>query len=77
MTVIRIIFSLLAAAATFVFVLLVISVPILIHDTHIAPHDGQGGLSGFILGVPIAAAAAIVAGAYYYYLAERRGWFSK
>jgi uncharacterized BrkB/YihY/UPF0761 family membrane protein len=73
----RILFSFLATAAAFVIAFLAIFVPLLISDIHHAPHDGQNGLGGFVLGVPLAAVVALGAGAYYYYLANRRRWFSK
>ena len=39
---------------------LAVFVPLLIRDIHYAPHDGQGGLGGFVLGVPVAGIAALV-----------------
>jgi hypothetical protein len=76
MAVVRVIFSVLAAGVAFVLVFLAIFVPLLIHDMHIAPHDGQGGIGGFVLGIPIAVIAALGTGVYYYCLSKRRGWFS-
>jgi hypothetical protein len=48
------------AFVTFVVVFLAIFVPLLIRDIHYAPHDGQGGMGGFFLGLPIAALAALI-----------------
>jgi uncharacterized membrane protein len=72
---VRAVLSLVAAVIAFVLVFLAIFVPMLIHDIHTAPHDGQGGLGGFVLGVPIAAMAAFATGICFYHLSKRRGWF--
>jgi len=72
----RTLVSLPVAAATFVAVFLAIFIPLLIHYMHIAPHDGQVGLLGFVIGVPAAALASLSAGAYCYSFAKRREWFS-
>jgi uncharacterized RDD family membrane protein YckC len=74
--ILRVVFSVLAAAAVFILVFLAIFVPMLISDMHYAPHDGQGGMSGFFLGIPIATIAALGAGPYFYFLSKRRDWFS-
>jgi hypothetical protein len=47
---------------TFPVVFLAIFVPMLMHDMHVAPHDGQGGMSGAFLGLPVALIAAIAMG---------------
>src|SRR4051812_14332822 len=57
-TLIRAIFSVLVALAAFVVSFLVIFVPMLFLDMHYAPHDGQGGMSGFFIGIPVATIAS-------------------
>jgi hypothetical protein len=47
---------------TFPVVFLAIFVPMLMYDMHLAPHDGQGGMGGAFLGLPIALIAAIAVG---------------
>lgn len=74
--ILRVIFSVLAGAAVFILVFLAIFVPMLLSDIHYAPHDGQGGMSGFFLGVPVASLVALGAVPYFYFLFKRRGWFS-
>jgi hypothetical protein len=73
----RAIISLLAALAAFVVAFLAIFVPMLLRDMHYAPHDGQGGMSGFFIGFPIATIAALVTGPICYAQAKRRNWFAK
>ena len=60
---------------TFVVVFLAVFVPLLVRDIHYAPHDGQGGLGGFVLGIPVAAIAALISiPAGYGWIVNRR-WF--
>jgi hypothetical protein len=76
-TFIRAIISLLAAFAAFVVAFLAIFVPMLLRDMHYAPHDGQGGIGGFLLGIPFGAAIGLAVGITCYVQAERRNWFAK
>jgi hypothetical protein len=74
-TFIRALVSLLVALAAFVVSFLAIFVALLLRDMHYAPHDGQGGMGGFFIGIPVAIIAAFVAGTVYYTQAKRRKWF--
>jgi hypothetical protein len=57
---------------TFVVIFLAIFVPMLMYDMHVAPHDGQGGMSGAFLGLPVALIAAVAAGpASYVWMTKR------
>ncbi|AFL89220.1 hypothetical protein Terro_3194 [Terriglobus roseus DSM 18391] len=75
-TFIRAIFSVLVALAAFVVSFLVIFVPMLFLDMHYAPHDGQGGMSGFFIGIPVATIASLLAGPLCYVHAKRKKWFA-
>jgi len=75
-TFIRAIVSLLVALAAFVVSFLVIFVTMLLRDMHYAPHDGQGGMGGFFIGIPVATIAAVVAGPVCYAQAKRRNRFA-
>jgi hypothetical protein len=60
---------------TFVVAFLAVFVPLFVRDIHYAPHDGQGGLGGFVLGIPVAAIAALISiPAGYGWMVNRR-WF--
>jgi hypothetical protein len=76
MVVIRIVLSLIAAFTASLLVFLAIFVPMLIHDERIAPHDGQGGMSGFFVGFPIAILVGLVVAPCFYVWITRRGSFS-
>ena len=76
MVLVRIILSVIAAVVVFILVFLAIFVPMLIHDTHVAPHDGQGGMSGAFVGLPIATLAALATAPAFYLWLKRRGLFS-
>lgn len=76
-TFIRAIISLLVALAAFVATFLVIFVPLLLRDMHYAPHDGQGGMGGFFIGIPVATIAGLVAGPVCYAQAKHRNWFAR
>jgi hypothetical protein len=73
---VRLVVSFFVAAITFGVAFLAIFVPLLIRDMHYAPHDGQGGMGGFFIGLPVGALSALVAGLTYYAQAKRRNWFS-
>ena len=61
----------------FVVTFLAIFIPMLIHDMHVAPNDGQGGMLGFVIGLPIAFAIAILGTAMAWQCAAKRGWFDE
>ena len=65
-----------ASFGTFILTFLAIFIPMLIHDTRVAPHDGQGGILGFVFGVPIAFCAAIIATGAGWKWVTKRGWFA-
>jgi hypothetical protein len=72
--------TLVAACAmfiTFIGVFLAIFVPLLLRDMHYAPHDGQDGMGGFFLGLPVALIAALVIGATSYMWMAKRRWFER
>ncbi len=73
----RILFALCMMLVTFIFIFLAIFVPLLLYDMHIAPHDGQGGMGGAFLGLPIAAISALVMGPFSYVQASKRRWFER
>ncbi|SDG05872.1 hypothetical protein [Terriglobus roseus] len=73
---VRLLVSLVVAFAAFVVAFLAVFVPMLLIDMHYAPHDGQGGMGGFFLGVPVGAGVALVSGVAFYIRAERRNWFA-
>jgi hypothetical protein len=73
---IRVILSLVVALTVFVVTFLAVFMPMLISDMHYAPHDGQGGMGGFFLGLPLGTLSAFVAGITYFIQAKRRNWFS-
>jgi len=75
MNVIRVIVSFVVALTAFVIAFLAVFLPMLISDMHYAPHDGQGGMSGFFIGVPVGAISALIAGVTYYVQSKRRNWF--
>lgn len=72
----RLLFSLALAAATFVVAFLTVFLPLLLRDMHGDPHDGQGGLGGVLLAACIALGSALLAGAIIYVRAEKNEWFS-
>jgi len=61
----------------FVVTFLAIFIPMLIHDMHVAPNDGQGGMLGFVIGLPMAFAIAILGTAMAWQCAAKRGWFEE
>jgi hypothetical protein len=71
----RVLLSLFIAFLTFFVVFLAIFVPLLFRDMHYAPHDGQGGLGGFVLGVPIASIAAFAIGIFFLNYSKTHRWF--
>ena len=50
--VIRAVISIFAALGAFVVAFLSVFIPWMISDTHHAPHDGQNGMAGFLVGIP-------------------------
>ncbi len=73
----RVVISLIVALIAFIIAFLAVFIPMLISDMHYAPHDGQGGMSGFFIGLPVGAVSALVARLTYYVHAKRREWSSK
>ena len=65
-----------ASLGTFVITFLAIFVPMLIHDVHVAPHDGQNGMAGFLLGVPVAFIAALIGTILVWRWVVKQGWFA-
>ncbi len=61
---------------TFILTFLAIFVPMLIHDMHVAPHDGQGGMAGGLLGIAIAPIAALIGTVLAYRWVVKQGWFA-
>jgi len=70
-------FILAVGGGLFVVTFLAIFVPMLIHDMHAAPNDGQGGMLGFVIGIPMAFAIAILGTAMAWRWAAKRGWFDE
>jgi hypothetical protein len=64
-----------AALLAFVLAFLAIFVPLLLWDTHTDPHDGQGGMGGFFLGIPVALLAALATLVGVFVRATNRRWF--
>jgi uncharacterized membrane protein len=73
----RILFVLVMMCATFVLVFVAVFVPLLMYEGYLAPHDGQGGMGGFFLGLPTAAIAALVSCPFSYSWAAKRSWFAR
>ena len=71
----RVLFALTMMCVTFILVFLLIFVPLLLRDMHYAPYDGQGGMGGALLGIPIAGIAALVSAPLSYSWAVKRSWF--
>jgi hypothetical protein len=65
-----------AGFGTFVVAFLAIFVPMLIHDMHVAPPDGQGGMAGGLLGIAIAPIAALIATLLTYRWVAKQGRFT-
>jgi len=70
-------FILLVGGGLFVVTFLGIFIPMLIHDMHVAPHDGQGGIGGFVIGIPMAFAVSILGTSMAWQWAAKRGWFTE
>jgi hypothetical protein len=75
--VIRAVISIFAALGAFVVAFLSVFIPWMISDAHHAPHDGQNGMAGFLVGIPVGAIAAIGVGVFTFSQAQKRNWFSK
>jgi hypothetical protein len=73
-TLIRGIMAFVVMIATFVAVFLAIFVPLLLYDMHTAPHDGQGGMGGFFLGLPVASVVAFISGPCSFVWMSKRKW---
>jgi hypothetical protein len=71
----RITFALCLSFLGFIFTFAAIFVPMLLYDEHVAPHDGQGGIGGFLLGLPVAALAALGFGVGGYSWTVRHRWY--
>ena len=71
----RILVSVCAAVLAFVLVFLAIFAPLLLWDMHTDPHDGQGGMGGFFLGVPVAFLASLATLVGVFVRATNRSWF--
>src|ERR1700743_3339941 len=65
-----------ASFGTFILTFLAIFIPMLIHDMHVAPHDGQGGIGGFVIGLPVAFCMAIISTVMAWRWVKKCGWFS-
>ncbi len=76
-TVIRGIMAIIVMVITFVAVFLVIFVPLLLYDMHTAPHDGQGGMGGFFLGLPVASIVALISGPCSFVWMSKRKWLER
>ncbi len=71
----RILVSVCASVLAFVLVFLAIFVPLLLWDMHTDPHDGQGGMGGFFLGLPVALLASLLTLVGVFVYSTNRCWF--
>jgi len=71
----RILVSVCAAVLAFVLAFLAIFVPLLFWDMHTDPHDGQGGMGGFFLGVPVGLLASLLTLVGVFVRSTNRRWF--